>query len=74
MTRDTLPLTVGHLHPRIGPALRLIERLSRRIGVLTFEASCRYGRIAKYRYLYIVVLGTVPFGLFISCQRPRPCR
>jgi hypothetical protein len=66
MTRNTLPLTVGHLHPRIGPALMNIERLSRPIGALTFEASRRDGRIAKYRYLHILVLGTVIFGRFLT--------
>jgi hypothetical protein len=69
LTRNTLPLAVGHLHPRIGPALMNIERLSRRIGALTFEASRRDGRIAEYCHFHIVVVGTVPFGLFISCQR-----
>jgi len=69
MTRNTLPFAVGHLHPGIGPADMFIERLPRRIGALTFEASRRYGGIAKYRYLYIVVLGAVPFDLLIGCQR-----
>src|SRR5207249_949603 len=69
LTRNTLPLTVGHLYPRIGPALLNIERLARTIGALTLEASRRDGRIAKYRYLHIVDLGTVPFDRFRCCQR-----
>ena len=36
MTRNTLPFTAGHLHPRVGPPLIIIERLSHRIGALTF--------------------------------------
>ena len=60
MTRNTLPFTAGHFHPRVGPPLIIIERLSHRIGALTFEASRCDGRIAKYRYLQIAVLGTVP--------------
>ena len=35
MTRHTLPFTAGHLHPRVGPPLIIIERLSHRIGALT---------------------------------------
>jgi len=74
LTRNTLPLTGRHLHPRVGPALIIIERLSHRIGALTFEASGRDGRIAKYRYLHIVVRGAVPFSVFVKRKRPRPCR
>src|SRR6202008_4464981 len=69
MTRNTLPLSVRHLHPGIGPALMNIARLSRRIGALSFEAARRDGRIAKCRYLHIVVIGTVIFGCFRVCQR-----
>ena len=57
MTRNTLPVSVRHLHPGICKAFIRIERLSRRIGPLSFEASRRYGRIAKYPYLYIFDLG-----------------
>src|SRR6202521_2933420 len=70
MTRNTLPFTAGHLHPRVGPPLISIERLSHRIGALTFEASGRDGRFAKYRYLHIVVLGAVPLSLFVKRERP----
>src|SRR5260370_9255735 len=70
MARNTLPFTAGHLHPRVGPPLIIIERLSHRIGALTFEASGRDGRIAKYRYLHIFVLGAVPFSLFVKRKRP----
>ncbi len=37
VTHDTLPFTVGHLHPRVGPALIIIEWLSRRIGALCMQ-------------------------------------
>jgi len=47
LSRNTLPLTVGHLHPCIGPALMDVHRLSRRICALAFEAARRDGRIAK---------------------------
>jgi hypothetical protein len=70
MTRNTLPFTAGHLHPRVGPTLIIIERLSHRIGALTFEASGRNGRIAKHRYLHIIVLSAVPFSLFVKGKRP----
>jgi hypothetical protein len=70
MTRNTLPFTAGHLHPRVGPPLIIIERLSHRIGALTFEASGRDGRIAKYRYLHIILLGAVPFSVFVKGKRP----
>jgi hypothetical protein len=51
MTCNTLPLSVGHLYPRIGKALIHIHRLSRRIGSFCFEGSRRDGHIAKHRYL-----------------------
>ena len=70
LTGNTLPLTGRHLHPRVGPPLIIIERLSHPIGALTSEASGRDGRIAKYRYLHIVVLGAVPFSLFVKRERP----
>src|SRR6202521_5136581 len=69
MTRNTLPLSVRHLHPCISPALMSIERLSRRIGALCFEDSRRDGRMAKCRYFHIFVLGAVIFGRFRCCQR-----
>jgi hypothetical protein len=55
LTRNTLPLTVGHLHPSIGPALIVIEKPSRRVGTATFEAARRYDRIpnsATFTSLY----------------------
>jgi hypothetical protein len=64
MTGDTLPLTVGHLHPRIGPALIHYEWLSRPIGALPFYATRGDGGIAKDRHLQIVVLDAVVFGRF----------
>ena len=69
MTRNTLPLSARHFHPRIGPAFMSIERLSRLIGALSVEDACGDGRITKYRYLDIFVLGTVIFGRFRVCQR-----
>jgi len=69
MTRNTLPLTAGHFHPRIGPALMNIHRLSRRIGTLGTEDPRRDGRIAKYRYLHTFVLGTDIFSRFGCGQR-----
>jgi hypothetical protein len=70
LTGNTLPLTGRHLHPRVGPALTILERLSHRIGAFTFEAPGRDGRIAKYRYLHIVVRGAVPFSVFVKRKRP----
>ncbi len=69
MTRDTLPLAVRHLYPCISKALTGVERLSGRVGALSCEAACRDGRIAKYRYLQVVVFDTVVFGGFRCCQR-----
>src|SRR5713226_3950746 len=69
MTRNTLPLSVRHLHPCIRPALMNIERLSRSIGALSREAARRDGRIAKCRYFHIVDFGAVIFGGFRVCQR-----
>ena len=69
MTRNTLPLSARHFHPRIGPAFMKIERLSRLIGTLGVEDACGDGRITKYRYLHIFVLGTDIFGRFRVCQR-----
>ena len=57
MTRDTLPLTTGHFHPRISPTLMNIHRRSRCIGALSLEDSRCDGRIAKDSYNYIFVLG-----------------
>jgi hypothetical protein len=71
VTRNTLPFTAGHLHPRVGPPLIIIiERLSHRIGAFTFEASGRDGRIAEYRHLHILVLGAIPFRVFVKRKRP----
>jgi hypothetical protein len=71
LTRNTLPFTAGHLHPRVGPPLIIIiERLSHRIGAFTFEASGRDGRIAEYRHLQILVLGAIPFRVFVKRKRP----
>jgi len=39
LARDTLPFAAGHLHPRVGPALIKIERLSLLIGALTFKGT-----------------------------------
>src|SRR5438874_5700424 len=47
MTRDTLPVSVRHLHPCISKALMSVERLSRRIGALCLEVARRDGRTAK---------------------------
>src|SRR5437667_10590322 len=47
MTRDTLPVSVRHLHPCISKALMGVERLSRRIGALCLEVARRDGRTAK---------------------------
>lgn len=69
MSRNTLPFSVRHLHPCISPALTSVHRLPGVIGALSCEAARRDGRIAKYRYLHIVVRGTVIFGGFCSCQR-----
>ena len=54
VARDTLPFAAGHFHPRIGPALVIIKRLSRRVGALAHEASRRDGCIAKHRYLSLI--------------------
>src|SRR5437773_1278308 len=69
MTRNTLPLTVGHLNPCIGKALSNIETLSRSIGALTLESSRGDCRIAKYRHLHVVVIDAGIFGRFRCCQR-----
>lgn len=69
MTRNTLPLSVRHLHPCIGKALMNIERLSRRIGALCLEVARRDGRTAKCCYLHIVVSDAVIFGRFRCCKR-----
>ena len=45
-----------------------IERLPRRIGALSFEASHRDSRVAKDRYFHIVVIGTVILGRFRRCE------
>jgi hypothetical protein len=68
MTCDTLPLSAGHFHPRIGPALINYKRLSRPIGPLTIEASRGDGRIPKDCYFQIRILGIVKFGCFNYCQ------
>jgi hypothetical protein len=70
LTRNTLPFTAGHLHPRVGPPLIIIERLPHLIGALAFEASSRDGSVAKHRYLHIVVVGAVPFSAFVKGKRP----
>jgi hypothetical protein len=64
MTRNTLPLTAGHFHPRISPTLMNIHRLSRRIGAPSLEDSRCDGRIAKDSYKYIFVLGADIFRRF----------
>ena len=51
MTRDTLPLSVWHLHPCISKALMHVERLAGRVRALSSEEASRNSRIAKYRYL-----------------------
>jgi hypothetical protein len=63
MSRNTLPLSVWHLHPRVGPALIFIKRLTRCIGPLAFEASGRAGCMAKNGNLHIVVLRTDVFAI-----------
>jgi hypothetical protein len=67
MSRNTLPLPVWHLHPRIGPALIFSKRLTRCIGSLAIEATGRDGRIAENGNLQIVVLRTVVFDRFRPC-------
>jgi hypothetical protein len=46
-----------------------VHRLSRRIGARSFKGARGYGRIAKYRYLHIFVIGADIFGGFRVCQR-----
>src|ERR1700681_2589281 len=67
LSRYALPLSVWHLHPRIGPALISLKRLTRRIRSLAFETPGRDGRIPKSGYLQIVVLGTGVFHSFCRC-------
>src|ERR1700751_127293 len=69
LTRNTLPLTVGHFYPRISPALVNIKSLSRRIGALSFETSGRDSRVAKNGNLHVCVLDTIPFHRLRLCQR-----
>jgi hypothetical protein len=72
MTRDALPLSVRHFHPRIGVTLLNIKRLSRRISAGSFKDSRNDGRIAKYSYLHIIDLGIGIFRGFRVCQRLGP--
>src|SRR6267378_3834772 len=72
MTCNALPLSVRHLYPCIGKALIHIHRLPRRIGALCFEGSRRDGRIAKRRYLQIVVVNALILGGLRRCQRLGP--
>src|ERR1700736_2315538 len=69
MTRDTLPLSVWHLHPCISKALTHVERLAGRVRTLSSEEASRNRRIAKYRYLEIFVISTIVFGCLRVRQR-----
>src|SRR5229473_7742361 len=64
LSRYALPFSVWHFHPRIGPALVSIKRLTRRIGPLAFETSGGNGGIPESGDLHIVVLGTAVFHRF----------
>ena len=66
LTGHTLPLPAWRLHPRVGPALSFIKRLTEGIGPLAFIDSGRYGRITKNGYLYVFILCTRIFRRFRS--------
>src|ERR1700674_3880400 len=64
---NTLPLSVRHLYPCIGPALMFIEWLSR-LGARTFVPAGGDGRIAEYSYLHVLVFSTGVFARFRMLQ------
>src|ERR1035438_941180 len=53
LRRDTLPLSVRHLHPYVSVVRVVVNRLARRIGTVAFELAGRNGRIPKYRHLLV---------------------
>ncbi len=73
MSRNTLPLSARHLYPSIGPPFVGIHRFSGRIGARGFKDARRYGPIAKYRYLYIFLVGTGIFGGLSRLPASQPC-
>ena len=68
MSGNTLPLSIRHLDPCIGPTLIHIERLTRRVGALQFLEAGRDGRVPKNSDLYIAVVGTAVFARFSAYQ------
>jgi hypothetical protein len=66
---DALPVSIRHLDPRVGPTIMRINRLARRVGALTYERAGRYGSVAIYRYLHVLILDTGPFCRFRLGQR-----
>jgi len=68
LARDTLPVPLRHLDPRVGKPFIDVERMARRIGSLQFLETRHDGRVSKDRYLYIAVLGTAVFRRFGACQ------
>lgn len=64
MTRNTLPLPVRHLYPRISKALMHIHRLPRRIGAFCCEGSRRDGRRSPRCHTW----WPLPLSASQSCQ------
>lgn len=72
VTRHALPFSVWHLYPRIGPALKRIERLSSLIGTLALEAARRYGRVTEDCYFHILILDSLILSRFRDRQALGP--
>jgi hypothetical protein len=71
VTGDALPLSVGHLGPRIGEAFVGVERLAGRIGALASEVSDGDGGIAEDHDLHVEVVDARVlrrFGLRMSLR------
>src|SRR5438477_2208775 len=62
MTGNTLPFSVGHLHPCVGPPLIGIDALSGWVRKFACEAARRDGRVPKYCDLHIGIVDAVVFG------------
>jgi hypothetical protein len=68
---NQLPLAIGHLHPGIGPAQMLVERLTR-ICALSLVTTGRDRDIPVGLYLEVFALGAGPLPCLGIRQRLRP--
>jgi hypothetical protein len=65
---NTLPLTAGHLNPRVGPSFMYLKGLSRCICALTSEISGRYNCVTEYCQVHFFDSDKRPFCIFTAFQ------